>query len=72
MKTDDLHPTFSYHKSPPKPTADKARRVAMPRIIADRVVGDVELTIADDAEFGCDPYNSTGQHVILHAKKERS
>jgi hypothetical protein len=29
---------------------------------------DAELTIADDFDLGCDPYNSTGRHVIMKPK----
>lgn len=31
---------------------------------------DSELTIADDPDLGCDPYNSTGRHVIMTTKIE--
>lgn len=30
------------------------------------------LAIADDPVTGCDPYNSTGQHVILAARLLRN
>jgi hypothetical protein len=28
-----------------------------------------ELTIADEDDFGSDPYNSTGQYIVLKAKQ---
>lgn len=31
-----------------------------------------DLSIADDTDLGGDPYNSTGQHIILKAKQLRS
>lgn len=31
-----------------------------------------DLSIADDTDLGSDPYNSTGQHIIIKAKQLRS
>lgn len=39
------------------------------RVIDADIQGELDLSIADDADFGVDPYNSTGQHVVLKAKK---
>lgn len=39
------------------------------RVIDAKLDIDAELSIADDADLGVDPYNSTGQHAILKAKK---
>ena len=38
------------------------------RVIDAQIQGELELSIADEADFGVDLYNSTGQHVILKAK----
>lgn len=43
---------------------DRKRRLAPSRVIQ----GD-ELSVADDNDLGSDPYNSTGQHIIVKAKK---
>ena len=39
------------------------------KVVGTKLITDAELTINDDADFGCDPYNATGQHVILKQKK---
>jgi hypothetical protein len=38
-----------------------------PRVVNANLVESAELTISDD-DTGSDPYNSTGQHVIIRAK----
>ena len=37
-------------------------------MISTTLVNDSGLAIADDLEGSCDPYNSTGQHVIIKSK----
>jgi hypothetical protein len=39
------------------------------RVLRSRIVEADELSIADDFDNGGDPYNSTGQHVIIKPKK---
>lgn len=39
------------------------------RVVDAQIQGELELSIADDADFGVDPYNSTGQHVVLKARQ---
>lgn len=38
------------------------------RVIRSGLVGPQTLAISDDNDRGKDPYNSTGQHVILKTK----
>jgi len=38
------------------------------RVIRSRLVGPDELAISEDDERGGDPYNSTGQHVVIKMK----
>ncbi len=40
------------------------------RVLRSRLVEENALSIADDYDNGGDPYNSTGQHVIIKQKKE--
>ena len=39
-----------------------------PRVIASNLIEATELAITEDGDTGSDPYNSTGQHVIIKAK----
>jgi len=55
----------SFYKTP---VADDAA-VEEAKVVGTKLITDAELTINDDADFGCDPYNATGQHVILKQKK---
>jgi hypothetical protein len=41
-----------------------------PRVPRERPESDSDLAIAEDLDFGCDPYNSTGRHVIMKPKIE--
>ena len=38
------------------------------RVTKSRLIGAVELSISEDCDPGSDPYNSTGQHVIVKPK----
>lgn len=49
-----------YHKTPP---AD-AQAVRKAELLAIELAQDSDLGIADDADQGHDPYNSTGQHLV--------
>jgi hypothetical protein len=40
------------------------------RVLRTRLADANTLSIADDYDHGGDPYNSTGQHVIIKLKKE--
>ena len=39
-----------------------------PRVIALNLIEATELAITEDDDTGSDPYNSTGQHVIIKSK----
>ena len=39
-----------------------------PRVIASNLVELADLAISEDDDKGSDPYNSTGQHVIIESK----
>jgi len=38
------------------------------RVIKSELVDASELSIADDFDTGGDPYNNTGQHVVIESK----
>ena len=38
------------------------------RVIKSNLVEAADLAISDDVDKGSDPYNSTGQHVIIKSK----
>jgi hypothetical protein len=58
---------FDYHKTPVLTEEVKLETRAASRNLAK----DAALSIAEDVDGSCDPYNSTGQHVILEAKLRR-
>jgi len=60
-------PDFAFHKTP---VATETQRKDAERISA-ALVRNVALTVTDEPDGGCDPYNSTGQHVILQARLTR-
>ena len=39
-----------------------------PRVIASNLVELADLAISEDDDKGSDPYNSTGQHVIIKSR----
>jgi len=63
MNSHNTKAAFAFHKTPAvtKDDREKARVVS-------KTLSAKELAIADDADDYCDPYNSTGKHVILKAK----
>ena len=40
------------------------------RVTSSRLIGAVDLSISEDCDPGGDPYNSTGQHVIIKLKTD--
>ena len=40
------------------------------RILRSKIVDAPELSIEDDRDNGGDPYNTTGQHVVLELKND--
>lgn len=65
MNSHNAKPEFSFHKTPV--TDEAAAEEA--EIVSSKLIQDTELSINNEADFGCDPYNTTGQHVILRQKK---
>jgi len=66
MNSHNTKPAFSTHKTP---VADDSA-VEEARVIGAKLIRDVDLTVDDsDPDQGCDPYNTTGQHVILQQKR---
>jgi len=65
MSSHNTKSSFSYHKTP---VADNSA-VEEARVISMKLTSETNLSIDDDMEQGCDPYNTTGQHIILRQKK---
>ena len=61
MKPQSSKPDTSFHKTP---APDKAKS----EVLSSTLIRDVDLAIDDDSEPDCDPYNATGQHVMLKLK----
>jgi hypothetical protein len=64
MNSHNTKPAFAFHKTPGVTKDDKQRVKAVSKTLAD----EAKLAIADDDDAFCDPYNSTGKHVILKAR----
>jgi hypothetical protein len=65
MNSHNTRPDFVHYKTPVRD--DSAVEEA--RVISTKLIKDVNLTIEHDVDDGCDPYNSTGQHVVLKQRK---
>ena len=65
MSSHNVRPTFSDHKTP---VADESAQKEA-RVISTKLTTEANLSIDDDMQQDCDPYNTTGQHVILRQKK---
>lgn len=63
MNSHNANPVFAYHKTP---VAD-ASATEEAKVISTKLIKDLDLTFNDD-DTGGDPYNTTGQHVILKQK----
>lgn len=64
MNSHNTKPVFEYHKTPILTEEVKLET----RSARKTMNQDLKLAIAEDMADSCDPYNSTGQHVILKAK----
>jgi hypothetical protein len=51
------------------PRNDSAGKSEDVEVVQTSLATGSELSIADDGDFGRDPYNSTGQYVVLKAKQ---
>jgi hypothetical protein len=64
MNSHNTKAAFSFHKTPATSEADGDEA----KVVSATLESDASLSIADDPDLGCDPYNSTGHHVIIDAK----
>ena len=64
MNSHNTKPTYSFQKSPVITDSDNDEA----EVVSTSLVRNVDLKIVDDETSGCDPYNSTGQHVIIESK----
>jgi len=65
MNSHNTKVDFSFHKTP---LADKSAEIEADTISAKLITG-TGLAIDDAIDNGGDPYNTTGQHVILRQKQ---
>lgn len=65
MSSHNTKAAFAFHKTPVVTDTDKEEA----EVISTSLIIDSELTIADEHDTGCDPYNSTGQHLVIRPKK---
>ena len=68
MSSHNTKAAFAFHKTPGT-TRDDRRKA---RTASDALTRDVRLSIWEDDDVYCDPYNSTGKHVVLQMKLRRS
>jgi hypothetical protein len=52
-------------------TAQTVPERADSRVIRSNLVDVGQLSISEDCDTGSDPYNSTGQHVVIQSKIDR-
>lgn len=64
MNSHNTRPSHAYHKTP----IAAGKSAARADVFNARLAVQTELRIDDDTDIGGDPYNSTGQHVILPQK----
>lgn len=55
---------MSTHKTP----VASEESIAAAKALTSSLVVQTELSLDDDFDLGTDPYNSTGQHVVLSQK----
>ncbi len=64
MNSHNTRATATYHKTP----ITTNRNTVESKIVSSSLTHQTELALDDDYDLGTDPYNATGQHVVL--KKE--
>lgn len=64
MNSHNTKSSFVFHKTPATTEADKEEA----EVVNTTLTSNAGLSIADDSDAGNDPYNNTGQHVILKAR----
>ena len=67
MNTQKTRPAAVAHKSPVQVETDLRNNV---QVIQSELNEVDELAIDEDFNVGGDPYNSTGQHVVIKPKKD--
>ncbi len=67
MNSHNTKQDFSFHKTPV--VTDKS--IADAKVISSALTQQTELALDDEFDPGSDPYNATGQHVILKKKTRR-
>jgi len=66
MNSHNTKAAFVFHKTPAVTKDDKEEAK-----VVSASLRNAELAIADESDDYCDPYNSTGKHVVLKAKLMR-
>lgn len=66
MNSHNTKAAFVFHKTPAVTKDDREESK-----VVSASLKSAELAIADDSYDYCDPYNSTGKHVVLKAKLMR-
>lgn len=61
MNSHNPKPEMSHHKTP----VASEDSIAAAKVLSSSLIVQTELSLDDDFDLGTDPYNSTGQHVIL-------
>jgi len=65
MNSHNTKPDLAFYKTPVLDKED----IEEAKVVSTRLSNDANLVIEDDPDTGFDPYNSTGQHVILQQKR---
>ncbi len=67
MNSHNTKQDFSFHKTPV--VTDKS--IADAAVISSALTQQTELALDNEFDTGSDPYNATGQHVILMQKARK-
>ena len=65
MNSHNPKPEISFYRTPALDKED----IEEAKVISTRLSNDANLSIEDDPDSGGDPYNTTGQHVVLKQKQ---
>ncbi len=64
MNSHNPKAAFDFHKTP---VLTEEVRIETD-VVSKSLTKSANLAIADDIDDGCDPYNSTGQHVVIKTR----
>lgn len=67
MSSHNAKADFAFHNPSTEVAAKASKTEGQPLPTAI----DASLTIDEDFDLGCDPYNATGQHVIVELKESK-